>query len=207
MHLDSPSKRKRGWRVTLIVIAGLLCGAAAGYFFLSGRAPQSGPASVETEEKALPRMANLPAATQQQPIPPEPDYTAEAPVLEQARKALREGLDPEAAVAMAQSLPDVPERADAAFLLLEYAAEKGHPAAAFEVARYYDPQESLPSGTIRKSEANAFEWYRVALERGQRDAAERMEALRQLVRSKADQGSWEARQLLRAWESSSGGSS
>ena len=69
---------------------------------------------------ALPKMANLPQRTEPAKPPP-PSYPSDAPVLEQVRKALREGISPTDAVAMANALPDRPERADAAFLLLEYA--------------------------------------------------------------------------------------
>ena len=106
----------------------------------------------------LPRMANLPTA-KKTVTPPPPSYPPDAPVLEQARKALREGIDPDAALALAKSLPDRPERADAAFLLLEYAAENGNREAALAVGHFYDPTRDTPSGTIRKNPLTAYEWY------------------------------------------------
>ena len=66
-------------------------------------------------------MANLPPKKTTIKPPPPPSYTPDAPVLEQARLALKEGLSPQEAVDLSMSLPKSPERADAAFLLLEYA--------------------------------------------------------------------------------------
>ena len=100
---------------------------------------------------------------------------------------------------MAQTLPEGPERADAAFLLLEYAAETGHPRAALQVAGYYDPTHTDPSGTIRKNPARAMEWYQEALAGGQKEAQNSLEQLRRWVSEKADQGSMEARDLLKQW--------
>lgn len=191
--------------MVIIVTVGLLCGIGAGYFFLYRQSPEPTLAIVQPEETSLPRMANLPSIKEDKAEPPAPDYLPDAPVLDQVRKALGDGIDPEGAVAMAATLPDVPERADAAFLLLEYAADSGHADAAYWVARYYDPTDSLPSGTIRKNEARAYEWYLSALENGRSDAAQRLDTLRALVREKADRGLWESKQLIKAWDSSSGG--
>ena len=205
MHLAPPSRRKRGWLLAPIVIAGLLCGLFAGYYFLSHTDRQLAAPGTQTEDKPLPRMANLPPKSADRTIPPAPDYLPTAPALEQARKALANGISPADAVSLAGTLPDVPERADAAFLLLEYAAESGHADAAFTVARYYDPGEDLPSGTIRKDEATAYEWYRTSLEKGRSDAARKMEKLRARLQARADDGEWQAKQLLKSWDASSGG--
>lgn len=142
-----------------------------------------------TEKKAtpttLPRMANLPPK-ENGPIPPEPKYPADAPALEQARKALREGIGPAEAVALANSLPESPERADAVFLLLEYAAETGNPEAAMAVGQYYDPSYEGPSGTIRKNPMTAHEWYREALAGGHKEANNHLAKLRHWVKEQAE---------------------
>ena len=205
MHLDSPSRRKRGWLLTFLVIGGLLCGLIAGYYLLSPRTRQSPGPGLQPEDKPLPRMANLPPKSETRPPLPEPDYPPTAPVLEQARRALAGGIAPADAVALADALPDAPERADAAFLLLEYAAENGHADAAFNVARYYDPDDDLPSGTIRKDEASAYDWYRTSLENGRTEAAGGMEKIRARIQSRADDGDWQAEQLLKSWDASSSG--
>jgi hypothetical protein len=161
------------------------------------------PVAIEEKEKqeepSLPRMANLP---EKKPIiepPPPPSYPPDAPVLEQARHALREGISPDEAVALAKSLPEGPERTDAAFLLLEYAADKGNAEAALIVARYYDPTDDSPSGTIRKNPEMAYDWYQKALTGGQQDVRKNMTRLRLWVETQAGQGSNEARQLLEEW--------
>lgn len=146
----------------------------------------------------LRRMANLPPK-EPVPEPPAPDYTPDAPVLEQARKALSEGVPPSEAVALANSLPDRPERADAAFLLLEYAADEGHAEAALAVGQYYDPAFDGPSGTIRKNPATAYEWYQEALRGGQESAKNHLAELRKWVEKQAEKGSKEAKELLADW--------
>jgi hypothetical protein len=144
-------------------------------------------------------MANLPPKKEAIPTPPPPSYTPDAPVLEQARKALREGITPAEAVVLAGSLPESPERADAAFLLLEYAADSGHAEAALAVGRYYDPTDKEPSGTIRKNPETAYVWYRDALTGGQEKARPHLAELRRWVEEQAKEGSFEARELLNAW--------
>ena len=153
----------------------------------------------ETVQATLPRMANLPPK-KKVIAPPPPSYPPDAPLLEQARKALREGIEPPEAVALAKSLPEHPERADAAFLLLEYAADSGNPEAALEVGRYYDPAYKGPGGSIRKNPATAYEWYQEAMAGGQEKAKGQLANLRQWVEEQAVQGSGEARKLLKIWQ-------
>ncbi len=153
----------------------------------------------ETKPSELPRMANQPPKKESIAPPPPPSYAPDAPVLEQARKALRAGITPEEALALAMSLPESPERADAAFLLLEYAADSGNAKAALVVARYYDPTDNAASGTIRKNAEIAFERYKEALAGGQQKAKIHLAQLRRWVEEQAGQGSYEARELLNAW--------
>jgi hypothetical protein len=189
---------RKGWPLAVIVLVGLICGVVVGFFLLKGERPETSEPSAPPTEKPLPRMANLPP--REETPPPQVDYAPDAPALEQARKALREGIDPAEAVAMAASLPESPERADAAFLLLEYAADSGHGEAAFLVACYYDPTDSSPSGSIRKNAQSAYEWYRAAVQNGQPEASDRLARLKASIREKAVQGSWESEQLLKNWE-------
>jgi TPR repeat protein len=143
-------------------------------------------------------MANLPPKTETT-LPPPPSYPSDAPVLDQVRKALREGITPAEAVVMARALPDRPERADAAFLLLEYAAESGNAEAALAVGRFYDPSDEGASGTIRKNPTTAYRWYRKAFAGGQRKAHTKLSQLRSWVEAKSTQGSREAQALLNDW--------
>ena len=190
--------RERLWIVAIAGIVGLAVIVAAGYFILkSFQEDEVQPKPVPKAE--LPRMANLPPKKETIPPPPPPSYTPDAPALEKARKALREGISPQDAVTLAKSLPESPERADAAFLLLEYAADSGHAEAALAVARYYDPTDTEPSGTIRKNPESAYGWYTEALAGGQGTAKSRLTQLRRWVEDQASQGSIEARELLNTW--------
>jgi TPR repeat protein len=190
--------RERLWIVAIAGIVGLAVIVAAGYFVLKSFqedevAPKPAP------QAELPRMANLPPKKETIPPPPPPSYTPDAPALEKARKALREGISPEDAVTLAKSLPESPERADAAFLLLEFAADSGNAEAALAVARYYDPTDTEPSGTIRKNPESAYGWYTEALAGGQETAQSRLAQLRRWVEEQAGRGSVEARELLNIW--------
>jgi hypothetical protein len=190
--------RERTWVFVIAGILGLVVFVVAGYLvWKSFQVEEAKPK--EAAKPELPRMANLPPKKEAIPPPPEPSYTPDAPVLEQARKALREGISPAEALVLAKSLPDSPERADAAFLLLEYAADSGNAEAALAVARYYDPTAQEPSGTIRKNPETAFNWYRQALTGGEQNAENGLLQLRSWVEKHADQGDQKARELLKYW--------
>ena len=185
------SNQNRRWLQIGAIIIVLLVIILGGYWVLKGGRETAKPT-------ALPRMANLPPKPETT-TPPTPSYAPDAPILEQAREALREGIGPAEAVTMAKTLPDRPERADAAFLLLEYAAESGNVEAAFAVGRFYDPAYEGSSGSIRKNPTTAYEWYQKALAGGQRQAQSQLARLRLWVEEKAEQGSGQAKELLNSW--------
>ena len=190
--------RERLWIVVIAGIVGLVVIVVAGYLvWNSFQVDEVKPKAVPKAE--LPRMANLPPKKEAIPAPPPPSYTPDAPALEKARQALRDGISPEDALSMAKSLPESPERADAAFLLLEFAADSGNAEGALAVARYYDPTDNEPSGTIRKNPESAYDWYTEALAGGQENAKTRLAQLRTWVEEQATQGSFEARELLNTW--------
>ncbi len=189
---------ERLWIVVISGMVGLVVLVVAGYLvWQSFQVDEVKPK--EAQKPELPRMANLPPKKEAILPPPPPSYTPDAPVLEMARKALREGITPEAALALAKALPESPERRDAAFLLLEFAADYGNAEAALAVARYYDPTDKAPSGTIRKNPETAYGWYTEALAGGQETAKTRLAQLRSWVEEQANQGSYEARELLNDW--------
>ncbi len=189
--------QNRRWLWIAVIIISLLVVIFGGYWVLKR---DGGTVSTEktTPPTGLPRMTNLPSMKTTTPPPP-PSYPPDAPVLEQARKALREGLDPAGALALARSLPDRPERADAAFLLLEYAADSGDAEAALEVGRYYDPAYKGPSGSIRKNPAAAYERYQEARAGGEEKAQKQLAELRRWVEGQAAKGSSEAWKMLNRW--------
>jgi len=182
--------RGLGWMLIAIVVVGCVVLVIGGYWVLKDDGEPPSP-------KGLPRMANLPPRSVD--TPPPPSYPSDAPVLEQVRKALRDGITPAEAVVMARALPDRPERADAAFLLLEYAAESGNAEAALAVGHFYDPAYEGASGSIRKNPMTAYEWYMKALADGQEKARTQLAQLRSWVEAKATQGSHEAQELLNGW--------
>ena len=189
---------ERLWIVVISGIVGLVVLVVAGYLvWQSFQVDEVKPK--EAQKPELPRMANLPPKKEAIVPPPPPSYTPDAPVLEKARKALREGITPEAALALAIALPESPEQKDAAFLLLEFAADSGNAEAALAVAHYYDPTDKAPSGTIRKNPETAYGWYTEALAGGQENAKIRLAQLRSWVEEQANQGSYEARELLNIW--------
>jgi len=189
---------ERLWIVVISGMVGLVVLVVAGYLvWQSFQVDEVKPK--EAQKPELPRMANLPPKKEAIVPPPPPSYTPDAPVLEKARKALREGITPEAALALAKALPESPERRDAAFLLLEFAADSGNAEAALAVARYYDPTDKAPSGTIRKNPETAYGWYTEALAGGQETAKTRLAHLHSWVEEQANQGSYEARELLNDW--------
>ena len=195
-NFDDEGPRTRWW--ILITIAIVITVVVGGYFAWRGSRPAV-PTKETAEPTKLPRMANLPPK-QEAPKPAPPPYSPDAPLLEQVREKMRKGIDPEDAVVLAKSLPQKPERADAAFILLEYAAEAGHAEAALIVARYFDPTSTDDSGTIIKDPAAAYEWYQAALSGGRPEAQNHLSDLRQWVQKEAAKGSREAREILTNWQ-------
>lgn len=194
-NIDYQEPRTRWWILITVVIVIIV---VAGGYFTWRVSRQAVPTKETAEPTKLPRMANLPPK-EEAPKPVPPPYSPDAPLLEQVRETMRKGIDPEDAVALAKSLPQKPERADAAFILLEYAAEAGHAEAALIVARYFDPTSTDDSGTIIKDPAAAYEWYQVALSEGQPEAQNHLSDLRQWVQKEAAKGSREAREILANW--------
>ena len=198
VYFNDRDLRKRWWvliTAVIVVMAVIIVGGYIGWRAL--REDVSTQEAVKPPQ--LPRMANLPPK-KEVPKPVEPPYTPEAPLLEQVRAVMRKGIDPEGAVKLAKSLPDKPERADAAFILLEYAAEAKHAEAALIVGRYFDPNYTGDVGTIIKDPEAAYEWYQVALSGGQLQAKNHLPDLRRWVEKEAAQGSVEARELLSSWQ-------
>ena len=197
--------RERWWIITIIVVIGLAVIFFGGYLVWNSlrtdksKTLATGKIEGEAEKPPeLPRMANQPPKIKA-PEPVMPSYAPDAPLLEQVREAMRKGIDPDSALAMAKSLPDKPERADAAFILLEYAAEAENGEAALAVARYFDPTYGGDSGTILKDPEVAYDWYQLALSQGLDEADIHISNLKQWVTKQAAEGSYKARELLKNW--------
>lgn len=170
-------------------------------------AQEPAPEARKTPEKTdAPKPAPAPEkAAPQTPPPatPAPEAAAGAHALSEARELLRRNAAPEETLAAGKALrtPDADARqSDAAFLLLEDAAQKGNAEAVFLVARFYDPASDLPRGSIPPDLAQARSWYEAARDKGHAESAQALSALRTFAEEKARQGDEEARLLLQTWK-------
>lgn len=101
------------------------------------------------------------------------------PPLQMARQHLSGPADPEVSVCLARGLAGRDNGPDAAFLLYEDAASKGHSGAMLGLAAFYDPLDKTPSGSIQKDAFMAREWYERAEAAGETQAKEKLTALDQ----------------------------
>ena len=123
--------------------------------------------------------------------------------LQQAREHLRGTADPATSLELARPLrtPQAGnDESDAAFLLLEDAAQKGNAEAMFLVGQFYDPQSKLPRGSIPADMSQAKHWYETAKNKGYAEADKALAALRRHVEGEAAKGNAEASLLLREWK-------
>jgi TPR repeat protein len=118
--------------------------------------------------------------------------------LQRARELLRAGIAPEQAVELAKNM-QTSEGADGAFLLLEDAAQKGNPEAMLGLARFYDPADDAPRGSILPDPAQARDWYNKARDRGQAGAEDKLKALRAWAEGAKDTHP-QAKSLLDGWK-------
>ncbi|MEG6502058.1 sel1 repeat family protein, partial [Desulfovibrio sp. 1214_IL3152] len=120
-----------------------------------------------------------------------------------AREQLRGEALPDVSLALAKPMRKAdasPEECDAAFLLLEDAAQKGNGEAMLLVGEYYDPTATLPRGSIPVDMTQAKRWYDEALlksDKAQAQAA--LNKLKEYARAEEAKGNVEARALLQSW--------
>jgi hypothetical protein len=106
---------------------------------------------------------------------------ADAPPLQQARELLgKSDAGAEESLRLALKLKPLAddESTDAAFLLLEYAAHKNNGQAMLHLARYYDPSDNQPHGSIIKDVEQAAAWYARAAESGVAEAKDALQMLK-----------------------------
>lgn len=209
LEMDQPAaetaKEKKSSGSLLWIILGLvllaLAAAAVWWFFLRATPPPPPPMAPQTpatrQEAAAPQQT-APAGTEKAPAAP----AAVAP-LQQAREHLRGTADPATSLELARPLrtPQAGnDESDAAFLLLEDAAQKGNAEAMFLVGQFYDPQSKLPRGSIPADMSQAKHWYENARSKGYAEADKALAALRRHVEGEAAKGNAEASLLLREWK-------
>ncbi len=92
------------------------------------------------------------------------------------------------------------ESADARFLLAEELAGRGNAEAMAVVAEFYDPSSTIASGSIVKDAEQAYNGYTAAKKAGLAGMDTRLATLKEWLQKQADQGSDEAKNLLRNWQ-------
>ena len=164
----APAKSKAPMLIGILVVL-LLAGGGAFYFLNKKNTPDT-------------------------PVVAEP-AKVESP-LSLARKHLAGAADPVASLAMAKDYRAKPDGADAAFLLVEDAAQKGNAKAMLELAGFYDPTDAAPAGSIAKDPRQAWDWYKKAEAAGEAAAKDKLAALRAWAETEAPKGSEAAKQIL-----------
>lgn len=188
MQVAPEGGKRRVLPLVLLLCLLLAAGGAAAWYFLKGG-------------DAAP-VPPVPATADGAPADTKADAPAQS-ALGMARQHLRGAADPAGSLSLAKPLrtPDAtPEEADAAFLLLEDAAQKNQAEAMWLVGQYYDPTCALPRGSIPTDMALARQWYEKAKAAGIARAGEALNSLRAHVEAEAAKGNTEAKMLLQNWK-------
>lgn len=208
LQLEPASKPKRAFAPAAALILLLAAGLALWLYFSANKdapgaeqAQTDPPANAEQNKDAGANAAN---STAQDPSAVPADSEGQnhgaaglgAP-LARARAQLERAGDAAASLALARELLQEREGADAAFLLLEDAAQKGSPEAMLMTGRFYDPADGSPAGSIRKDPGQALQWYKKAQSAGSAEASARLEALKAWAVERAARGDARAQNLLK----------
>lgn len=182
---ESAPKRKSRVPLLLLLLLLLAAGGVAAWYFLV----YTPPAPPVPQASGAPTDAGAAKPAQS--------------ALEIARQHLRGGADPATSLSLGKPMrtPEAsPQEADAAFLLLEDAAQKKNAEAMWLVGQYYDPTCTLPRGSIPTDMALARQWYEKAKAAGISQAGEALKSLRAHVEAEAAKGNLEAKMLLQNWK-------
>ena len=206
MNTQQPEKSGgKSMLVVLLVLALAAAGAAAWWFLL--REPEKAPLptpSAQTQNADKPQ--NSDQAQPKTADAPKQGADAAKPALTplaSAREQLRGQALPDVSLAMAKPLRKAeatPEETDAAFLLLEDAAQKGDAESMFLVGQFYDPASTLPRGSIPADLTQAKRWYDQAVQKGRPQAKAALDKLKEYARGLEAKGDAEARSLLQNWQ-------
>ena len=208
LEMNTPQPEKSGGKgmlVVLLVLALAAAGAAAWWFLL--REPEKAPLptpSAQTQNADKPQ--NSDQAQPKTADAPKQGADAAKPALTplaSAREQLRGQALPDVSLAMAKPLRKAeatPEETDAAFVLLEDAAQKGDAESMYLVGQFYDPASTLPRGSIPADLTQAKRWYDQAAQKGQPQAKAALDKLKEHARALEAKGDAEARALLQNWQ-------
>lgn len=182
----------------IAVLALLICAGVAVWWFVL-REPSTPPLPATPEQTSSSSASATPPAQGSGANP------SEKSPLATAREQLRGEALPDVSLAMAKPMRKAdasPEESDAAFLLLEDAAQKGNAEAMQLVGQYYDPATTLPRGSIPVDMTQAKRWYDEALQKGQDKAQVQssLDKLKEYAKAEEAKGNAEARALLQTWK-------
>ena len=197
LQMASEAETGHSGRGKTPIIAGalvlLLCAGLALWWFVL-REPENAPLPQppgQSAANATPGAHNA-----------DPGAAAKSP-LAAAREQLRGEALPDVSLALAKPMRKAdasPEECDAAFLLLEDAAQKGNGEAMLLVGEYYDPTATLPRGSIPVDMTQAKRWYDEALLKGDKTQAQAaLNKLKEYASAEEAKGNVEARALLQSW--------
>lgn len=180
--------------IAMGVLALLLCAGLAVWWFVLR----------ELEGPPLPQPPGQSASNSASGAQSAENGAAPKAPLATAREQLRGEALPDVSLAMAKPMRKAdasPEECDAAFLLLEDAAQKGNAEAMLLVGEYYDPTASLPRGSIPVDMTQARRWYDEALHKGHDKALPQaaLDRLKEYAKAEEARGNAEARALLQSW--------
>jgi len=169
-------------RLVIIIILALVLLGGAGYYFFFRGAPE-----IEAPSVPLPPAAKEAKPEQAREIISQQKETTEVDY----DKSYQEALD----------FMEEGQMADAQ-LLLFYAARAGHGPSALVLAGLYDPVGFDPATSLmdKPDPFQAYKWYSKALDAGEEQAGERIEALKAWCETAAANGDQQAAQLLLQWE-------
>ncbi|MDD4700858.1 MAG: sel1 repeat family protein [Desulfovibrio sp.] len=188
-----------GKLMALIAVLVLLVGGGLALWWFVLRTPETPPLP------PTPGQTSPPAASATSPAQGSSAKPSEKSPLLTAREQLRGEALPDVSLAMAKPMRTAeasPEECDAAFLLLEDAAQKGNAEAMLLVGQYYDPTATLPRGSLPIDMTQAKRWYDEALQKGADKAQTQssLDKLKDYAKAEEAKGNAEARALLQTWK-------
>ncbi|MEG2172611.1 MAG: sel1 repeat family protein [Desulfovibrionaceae bacterium] len=199
---EPPAKRTSALVWIALGLVLLLALGGAVYYWYS----QQKIATPQTESSAPPAAPEHPASAPATAAKSAPATPPEALTpLAQARKQLQSHADAAQNLALARTLQAAQpadaalaaQHADAVFLLVEDAAQKGSAEAMLLLGRYFDPVDNAPKGSIQSDPQQALQWYTQARTAGQTEAADKaLTALRAWAKAAAAQGDKNAQKIV-----------
>lgn len=198
-HSAPLQENKKSPLLWIVLVVALLLLAAGGYYWYSKKissAPETATSAPTTKADTAAGKGSEQAADKS---------TEVLQPLAQARKQLQANADAAQNLALARSLQEqkpadpaiAAQSADAVFLLVEDAAQKGSAEAMLVLGQYFDPADTAPKGSIQPDAKQAFYWYTQARAGGHSEAADKaLTALRVWAEPAAAQGNKTAQEVL-----------